>query len=604
MSQPPNQPPQGGFGAPQDPQTPPAGAPQGPPPGAPQPPPGPPPGAPAPSGQQPGYGYPQTPPGPPPAADNPYATQPTQGYGYPGQPAQPGQPNPYGQQPQPGYGYPGQPPQQPATYPGMPGPDGNGGGPQNKQKLMLIIGAAVAALIVIAGGIYLVSGGDKEPVAKPTGATKPTGAPSVDKGDGKGNGGDAPGRDAGTDLNSGRQPGDSKVLWNHVNDVDLPSGGGKVMPMWFVGDTVIHTYYKRMTAYGVADGKKRWELPFPNEVCAAPKLVGKGDKIVIAVENNNTSDADCNQLQQVDLKTGKAGWRKEVAKENLFDIMSGLNLVVSGDTVVVDRTFPSAYRISDGAKLFGDVRTGPCRMGGGFASSPTKLLVADTCGDTKNPTSQLREIDPATSKARWTWKVPKEWTVKRVLSVEPLVVYLEKGKKEAGNITFLKPNGTMAAQIAAGEPLPALSCGGLFLSSSDLQGCTGVVADANTLFVQSESKTGNSGRTNEIRAYDVNTGKRKWVSPGERTMQPLKVEGGSLFAYTEASYDKPGGVVKIPVTGGSPAPVLKNPSSVTPIERNIFSKLLAYEGGRLFMSSDRISGKDDEKPQAILVFGN
>ncbi len=596
MSQPPNQPPQGGFGAPQDPQTPPAGAPQGPPPGppsgVPQPPQGPPPGA------QPGYGYPQT---PPPAAENPYATQPTQGYGYPGQP---GQPNPYGQQPQPGYGYPGQPPQQPPGYPGVPGP-GGGGGPQNKQKLMLIVGAAVAALIVIAGGVYLVSGGEEEPVAKPTGAADPSAAPSVDKGDGKGNGGDAPGRDGGTDLNAGRQPGDSKVLWNHVNDVDLPSGGGKVMPMWFVGDTVIHTYYKKMTAYGAADGKKRWELPFPTEVCVAPKTVGKDDKIVIGVKKTNTESGDCNQLQQVDLKTGKAGWRKEVAKENLFD-GDVEDLVVSGDTVVAERTFPSAFRISDGSKLFGDVRTAGCRRDG-FASSAAKMLTVDACGKPDQATSQLSEIDPVTGKTKWAWKVDPKWTIKRVLSVDPIVLYLEKGKKEAGNISFIKPNGTLGAQLAVGEELPDLQCGWAILKSG-LQDCSGVAADQNTLYVSSEPKSGSglgSGRSNEIRAYDVSTGKRKWTSKGDGVaMTPLKVENGSVFAYTEPSYDKAGGLVKVPVAGGSPAPVLKHPSSVSAIERTMFSKRIAYEGGRLFMSSDRISGKDDEKPQAILAFGN
>ncbi|MCX5200714.1 PQQ-binding-like beta-propeller repeat protein [Streptomyces sp. NBC_00237] len=603
MSQPPNQPPQGGFGAPQDPQTPPGGAPQGPPPGAPQPPQGPPPG-------QPGYGYPQ---GPPPAAENPYASQPTQGgpgYGYPGQP------HPYGQQPQqPGYGYPGQPPQQPGqpTYPGMPGPSGPGGpggpgGPQNKQKLMLIIGAAVAALIVVAGGIYLVSGGEKEPVAQPTTAGKPSAAPTVDQGDGKGPGGDAPGRDAGTDFNSARQPGDSKVLWNHANAVDLPSSGGKVMPMWFVGDTVIHTYYKTMTAYGAADGKKRWEIPFPNEVCAAPKLIGKDNKVVVGVKGDNTKKGRCDQLQQVDVKTGKAGWRKEVEQENAF-AFGDVELTVSGDTVAVSRNpFVSAFRVSDGSKLFGDVRTGACRIDG-FAASPTKLFAVDQCGSGDKPTSQFSEIDPTTGKARWSWKVAKDWTIKRVLSAEPTVLYLEKGKSgkaEAGNIAILKPNGTLGAQLPEGEELPDLQCGWTIMKSG-LQECKGVTADATTLYVSSEAKSANlgSGRTNEIRAYDVTTGKRKWASKGDGyTMLPLKVEGGNVFAYMEPTYDKPGGVVKVPTTGGSPAPVLKHPSSVSAVERGMFSKSLAFEGGRLFMSPDTISGKDSEKPQAILAFGN
>lgn len=106
---------------------------------------------------QPGYGYPQqAPQGVPP-----------QGYGYP----QGQQPGPYGQQPPtPPYGgqqaYPGMPPQ-----PGAP-----------KKKTGLIIGAAVVALAVVAGGVYfLTSGGSSNSdVADSTKGYKLTPAASVD----------------------------------------------------------------------------------------------------------------------------------------------------------------------------------------------------------------------------------------------------------------------------------------------------------------------------------------------------------------------------------------------------------------------------------------
>ncbi|MFD9542406.1 hypothetical protein [Streptomyces sp. NPDC060022] len=110
---------------------------------------------------QPGYGYPQqAPQGVPPQ-------QPPQGYGYP----QAQQPGPYGQQPPtPPYGgqqaYPGGPPQ-----PGAP-----------KKKTGLIIGGAVVALAVIAGGVYfLTSGGSSNSdVADSTKGYKLTPAASVD----------------------------------------------------------------------------------------------------------------------------------------------------------------------------------------------------------------------------------------------------------------------------------------------------------------------------------------------------------------------------------------------------------------------------------------
>lgn len=97
---------------------------------------------------QPGYGYPQqAPQGVPPQQ------QPAPGYGYPQQPQQPG---PYGQQPPaPPYGQApyggGQVPMPPAAP---------------KKKTGLIIGVAVLALAVIAGGAYLLtSGGGGDSVA-------------------------------------------------------------------------------------------------------------------------------------------------------------------------------------------------------------------------------------------------------------------------------------------------------------------------------------------------------------------------------------------------------------------------------------------------------
>ncbi|MCX4969268.1 hypothetical protein OHA98_31835 [Streptomyces sp. NBC_00654] len=124
-----------------------------------QPPQGPPPGPPQ---DQPGYGYPQqAPQGVPPQ-------QPPQGYGYP----QGQQPGPYGQQPPaPPYGgqqaYGGQPPFPPA---------------QPKKKTGLVIGVAVVALAVIAGGVYfLTSGGSSNSdVADSTKGYKLTPAAAVD----------------------------------------------------------------------------------------------------------------------------------------------------------------------------------------------------------------------------------------------------------------------------------------------------------------------------------------------------------------------------------------------------------------------------------------
>ncbi|THA74501.1 hypothetical protein E6R60_20450 [Streptomyces sp. A0642] len=616
MTQPPSQqPPQGGFGAPQEP---PHGVPQ-PPQGPPQtPPPAQPPQAPA---AQPGYGYPQQPgqaPGQPPQA----------GYGYPQQPGpyaqQPGpygqpQPGPYGQQPgpygsqpgpygqpQPGPGYPQQ------QYPGAPVPGGPGGKNPFKGKPAMIIGAAVAALLVVGGGVFLLSGGDddgKKPVAKKSGEVqKPSASPSVDEGDGNGTG-----REGDDDLNGGRKPGEAKVLWLQKNDVDLPRNGADVYGPWIVGDTVVKGMYRTVSGYSVADGKQKWTLKLPADICSAPSQTTEDGKIVIAVKNGTTDKADCSALQLIDLTTGKAGWKKEVKKSGLFDLMSDLSLAISGDTVTVGRTGSSnAYRVSDGKELFGK-RDGTCQP---FAfAGGARLIAATNCrtDDAYNPQHEIEEIDPTTGKPKWTYKPARGWEVDNVYSVSPVIVSLSKGsssKDKKWSILALRDNGTLRSQIISdkGDKFP-MSCGNAFaIFGKPVDGCDGVTADANTLYMRTDDDTSGSGRTNQVVAFDLNTGKTKWKAkaPAEQTMKPLRMEGGNVILYVDAAYGKGGGIATLAPSGGTPKMLLQHPASTAEIESSFWSERVRYAEGRSFIVSGRVSASNDEEEletKTMMAFG-
>ncbi|WP_406148291.1 PQQ-binding-like beta-propeller repeat protein [Streptomyces sp. NBC_01012] len=623
MTQPPSQqPPQGGFGAPQDPQgtpqppqtPPPAAPPQMPPPAAPPqmppaPPQTPPPGAPqTPPPAQPGYGYPQAPgeqpgygypqaPGQAPgqAAPGPYSQQPGP-YGAPSGPyAQ--QPGPYGQQP--GYGYPQQ------QYPGAPAPGGPGGGGFFKGKPAVIIGAALAALLVVGGGIFFAtSGGDdkKDPVAKSSsGAPDPTASPTVDEGDGKGDG-----READDDLNAGRKEGEAKVLWTTTNDVDLPRNGADVYGPWIVGDTIVKAMYRSVVGYSVADGKEKWTLPLSVDVCAAPENATADGKIVLGVKSGTTEKADCSVLQMIDLNTGKAGWKKTIKEGGAFDMMSNIGLAISGDTVTVGRTsYSNGYRVSDGKELFANT-SGNCKPYS-FAGG-AKLIAAVNCrtDDLDNPKQQVQELDPATGKAKWTYQVERGWEVDKVYSVSPLVVALIQNEKETRTIVALKENGTLRTRPAIeSKDKLAADCGGSLNFTETLEGCVGVTADANTFYMMTGDDTSGTARTNKVVAFDLNTGKVKWRAdaPAEHTMKPLQMEGGKVVVYVEPTYDEGGAIATIAPTGGAPEVVLQHPDSTTRIE-NFFSSKVAYGGGRSFVVSDRVSGRDDEEgATTMMAFG-
>ncbi|MGW0862192.1 outer membrane protein assembly factor BamB family protein [Streptomyces sp. NPDC002611] len=603
MTQPPSQPPHGGFGAPQDqpPQGGGYGAPQTPPPpqGPPQTPPPPqgPPSTPPPQGPppQPGYGYPQQPGQPGPyGRPGPYNSGP---YGQPQQPGpygQPQQPGPYGQ---PGYGYPPQP-----QYPGAPGtPPGGGSGNPFKGKPALIIGAAVAALLVVGGTVWAVTSGDdgkgkKKPVAQQSNGKSGASDP-VNPGDGKGDGGDDP-----ENLNEGRQAGEAKVLW-YKEAPDAPRSGADADGMWITDKTAVKAAYKQLFAYNVGDGEPTWDtITFPQKICATTPEKTAENKIVVAYMSGSSDRAECNQLQEIDLDSGEKGWKQEVADGALFDSTRSVELSVTGTTLMVGRSQSgTAYDVTNGDKLFDKKKYGAACFPTAFAGGE-KLISVSSCGaGGDNEHDEVQQLNPRTGKVDWTQKFDKGWRVARVYSVSPLVVYSTNEEKKSWNISAFTAGGKFRSQVGFDEDF-APECGWAILER-DLQGCQGVAADDSTLYLPTEATTG----ANEIVAVDLANGKEKWrvKSPVDESMQPMKVEGGKLIAYVEPSYDSGGQVVSIPTGGSSHKPVklLQNPQGAADIENGFFSRDIDWAGGRFYISNTRLSGNDETKEKLMLAYG-
>lgn len=624
MSQPRNEPPQGGFGAPQDQPSaqggfgPPQDPRQAPPPPA-QPPQAPPPPQTPPAGppqpgygypQQPGYGYPQQSGQQPYAQPGPYGQQP----GPYGQPAPYGQQPGYGQAPGqgqgygPGYGHPGQVP-----YPGAPGtpPPGIPGGSRNpfKGRPAVIVGAAVAALLVVGGTVWAVSGGGggddgKKPVAEDSkggkdgkGGKDTASQPSANPGDGSGDGGEDP-----ENLNDGRQAGEAKVLW-YKQAPDAPGSGADAPGLWITGKAAVKAAYKQVFAYNVDDGKPTWApITFPQKICAVTPQKTSDDKVVVAYMSGAGDSAKCNQLQQIDLATGAKGWSGKVADGALFDSTLTVELSVTGKTLMVGRSQSgTAYDVTSGKKLWDKKNYGQACYPAAFAGGAKLLSVASCGAGSTTQHDEVQELDPATGKARWTTKIPKGWRVVRAYSVDPVVLYMTNDDKKTVNVTTLKDGGGVRSQLSSKDSF-APECG-FAIIDRDLPGCFGAVADANTLYLPTEAKTG----ANEVVAFNLATGKERWrvKSPTDKSMMPLKMDGTRLIAYVEPSYDAGGQVVSIPTTGSghTPAKLLQNPQGTASIENGFFSKAVDYVDGRFYISTTRLTGNDQSREKLMLAYG-
>ncbi|MFD5726029.1 PQQ-binding-like beta-propeller repeat protein [Streptomyces sp. NPDC058368] len=568
MSQPPGQqPPQGEFGAPYDPGTGPYTQPPA----------------------QPGYGYPP------------------QGYG----PPQPGpynqQPGSYNQQPGP-YTQPG-PHQMPTQQQPPASPPGPGG--PFRGRTAKIVGAVLAVALLAGGGIWFATSGggdDDKPLAGPTHSAKPTVKPSPTKSGATGEPVVSPEEQART-INAGVEPGEAKVSWIQKGGVDLPRNGTDVFGPWFAGDTVAKAMFYTVSGYSFSDGSTRWSLRLPTQMCAAPSQPTADGKIVLGIRHDTASDAECDTLQMVDLKTGKAGWRKSYVRKGLWDGLSDLVMSTNGDTVTVGRTSRTeGFRISDGKQLFGE-RTGKCQPFG-VASGPV-AIAAVSChtADDEYKDQQVQRIDPATGKALWTYKLKKEWEVGQIYSVSPLVVSLKQLENpDKWAILVLNADGTYRSQLSGGPGGYQVKCDvDLTSLSRNLDGCVGAAADANT-FYMSTGTDAVAGHGNKIVAFDLATGKFRWsaAGPGGQTAVPLRMEGGKLLMYVEAMKGKGGGIATLPATGGTPQFVLRHPVSGVELERDFIEPRIAYTGGRTLLTQTRISGitgDDEVDRRSMVVFG-
>ncbi|GGZ71759.1 outer membrane protein assembly factor BamB family protein [Streptomyces bluensis] len=620
MTQPPNQPPQGGFGPPQG-QPPQGQPPQGPPPQGPPPPPPPPQQPPAAPPQPPqggfgapapGYGYPQAPPPPPQPAAQP--AQP--GYGAPGQQPPYGQPPaygqqaPYGQQPpygQPPYGYPQPtPPQQPQA--GQVGQVGVGQGGRKVNSQLVIIVAAVAAIaLIIGGGVWYASSDGKGDDGKNNSADS-GGATGGDDGStgGTSGGGDS---DAQEKVPSSTS---AEVLFRlEAPEVKDRQQVASIKGSWLTDSVYVKGGVAKIVGYDPDSGDPRWTLPLDGQTCAASREVS-ADGIAVVVHETKKRDSKglaqpCTAITAFRVADGKKVWTRSA--ELSGEAVAFTQVTISGSTAAVGGLYGgAAFDVNTGKPLWAP-KVSEC-VDVGYAGG-TQLVAVRKCGDYGDEQYEVQLLDPKSGSSKWSYKLPSGIDNAKVISTKPVVFGVDSGEITASGFTdvfSLDDNGKLRTKITT----PA----GKYKSDCDVGevwDCKGVTVGNDKLYVSTEEHNGSgSAQTNEIVSFSLATGK----PTGERVdagdgyaLFPIRMDGPNIIAFKDPPYNKGAQVVSVDTSTLKTTKLLETPASrevLMAISSMVpDSAELLYSNGRLFMGKE-LAGKaysPDEKRYAALAFG-
>ncbi|KUJ64109.1 hypothetical protein ACZ90_61830 [Streptomyces albus subsp. albus] len=438
--------------------------------------------------------------------------------------------------------------------------------PGRRTALALVL----AAVLLGAAGLVaaVVAGGDGAPAGEGAAAADPLGHPGTP-----------------------RRGGEARTLYR-IPAPRVPRAGVDIPGFWVRDGYVVKTVRAAVVAYA-DDGAEKWRIPLPHRICAAPRTE-TGGKAVIAYQGG--AERGCDRITLIDLVRGVKLWDRPVPGPGGGH--PALHLAQSGDLVGLAWIGGSGLvRIGDGGQIAAE-EPGPVCSVQGFAGGAA-LLRSYTCGD---GTARLQRLDTATGAVAWTYPLRGGYTVDRIYSTSPVVVAVRNERTRRTAVLSLTERGERRAVLDLGrtEYLPRCP---MDLYGSDVDGCQGVAATADTCYLPTAMDRHGGGLTNQIHAFDLRTGRRRWAvrAPG-RLLYPLGTQGRALLAYQAAGYDRPGAVVRIGPGGGRPSTVLRHPTAARHVESGFYSARYAYRDGRFYLASDRLTGSGADET-LLVAFG-
>jgi len=375
---------------------------------------------------------------------------------------------------------------------------------------------------------------------------------------------------------------------------------------WITDKVFAKTGSSEVNGYDLDKGTKLWTAKLPGPVCGASRWKGAdGTRTAILFRPAVPTKAayqQCSQVGALDLATGKLLWTKTAADGDYalsFDAVT-----VSGNTVAASGTSGgAAFDLATGKALWAPKASDTCHDRG-YGGGP-KLVAVRKCGDYDNPTLSVQTLDPVTGKVLSEYKLATGIEYASIVSTDPLVVGADVGDS-AGDGSSLSDlfsidgtTGALRARISVPGDEYGAEC-----EISQVDGCSGVIAAGDRLYIQTED---GSGSAKQIVAFDVVTGKQtgQRADGGEDTdLYPIRMDGTNLLVYKEASYDKGGAVVSIDGKTFKETTLMRNPdtediaSAESRMSPGSLSEIL-YAQGHLFLSQTFVSTSDRDRKLAI-----
>jgi outer membrane protein assembly factor BamB len=320
------------------------------------------------------------------------------------------------------------------------------------------------------------------------------------------------------------------ALWS------LPGESGSGLPWlgelpgtWLTDRALVRLQPDGVLGHDRRTGRRLWGVPVPGADDVACAGVGDPGAAIAVVAYG--PPGRCAGLLAVDLRTGRPLWTVQLPG----DLPDGEPTLAMSQGVVLVRWSTGgthAYRASDGRALWSRERVAPGGCTDDRFVGGRRLVLAISCGSQEGAAA----VDPASGAVRWSWQAPG--SVIDVYSADPPVLAVAGDNRLLDRFVVLDGSGHLRAQIPArhpGEQKPyvATPTPRTFSDSPP-----GVVITSDTLFVATRPVVHGGQQTDQVAAFDLHTGARRWLrdAGAGSLLVPVRAQGGALLAYDRRTF--------------------------------------------------------------------